>query len=510
MKTNRWLLTIALLFVCLNSYALTIAEQLTAVNNARLDIRNSIINKGVAVPSDTKFEDYDTKIDAIPNSTGLAVNNYKVMINNGASATESISSGDLVVVTQTWAKIANSALTTGTIYVNGRNVVMSDDGNYLAVVKNSDLAPASIQSWKWNATNLRYESTADADTLPTGGAHGIAMSSDGQYLSLALIASPYIVTYKWNSANNRYEKTADVDTLPPGACFTTTMSNDGSRMAVGYQTSPYFSTYTWNSGNNRYEINTTADLTPTYYPHDVVMSGDGEYLAVTLDGSTQLEAYKWNTGNGRYEATANTFGNGLGVPTGFDNDLAMSDDGSRLVFANGTGALTTFQWNATNNRYEKDTNQPPLHSASGRGGHVTISNDGSTIIFCYNSSSTDHPAQPLVLQWDAGNSVYSEMPYPDTLLTSSESMYGAAINDAIDRFVIAGENYIYTYTLPSTYTTQASKLDNTTAYTIPSSDDRCNWALIGTAQNSGNTGDNIGINSFIYFKNYVTNYLTTP
>jgi len=496
------------ILICLSSsaFALTIAEQLTAVNLCRTDIRDSIISKGVAVPSDTAFGDYDDKIDSI--AGGLTINNMKELA--GASCTETIAADDMVIVKQTWATIANDA--SSRVYMSGRDIAMSNDGDYVAIVKNSNISPAYLQSWKWNGTTLRYESTSNPDIVPsTGSAYCAAMSDDGQYLAMSHSASPYISTYKWNSGNDRYEKTADVDTLPPGASFGVSMSNDGTRIVVCYQTSPYFSTYTWNSGNNRYEIETTADTIPTSYPNNIVISGtNGDYLALTGGSPHYLTSYKWNTGNSRYEIT-NYPDVGVPLSSTFGNGLAMSDDGSRLIFAGSQGTVTTYQWDATGTQYDKDTNQPDLDTVTNRIGHIRVANDGLTLFVSYEfDSSNDEPINPVILKWNSSDSKYVVAPYPDTLPSVTEDMWSIAVNGAVDRFVVAGENYIYTYNLPDTYTTKVSKINNSTNYTVPLYNDRYDWMLMGTAQDAGNSGDSIGVNSFIYFTEDAASYITTP
>jgi hypothetical protein len=403
----KWLVIIFMI-IASTGYCATIAEQLTAINDAKTAINAAIEAKGVAV-DDAPLTDYAELIGNISTGTGINatetliatlssdVQIYDPIYITSASAFKTANpnyspsgstfgipsmsaDGKYLVVPHNGtavpsAKIAaykwDSAdaryeLTFATPGVSGINFAyasaMSADGTYLAIGHNGTIAPTTfLATLKWDEFDERYELTAAPDTIPAAAVTRVAMSADGTYLAAIYNSStgiPYLTTYKWNEANNRYEATAAPE-ISPGNCSDVTISSNGSYLIVARTTAPRLICYSWNETNNRYEVAMAPDILPDESVFAVAISSDSSTLVAggLINVYNTFYTYKWDSVDGRYEKTAAPE---ISVTDSIYGVL-LSADGTYLVVStkllqNPINSVFVFKWNATNNRYERHSN----------------------------------------------------------------------------------------------------------------------------------------------------------
>ena len=305
---------------------------------------------------------------------------------------------------------------------NSNGAAMSSDGQYLAISHAGTTAPAKLITYKWDATDARYEATANANTLPNGYG-SIAMSGDGQYLAVCSNASPYLVTYKWSSGNNRYEITTAADTIPGAYAHYCALSSDGEYLAVGYSISPYIVTYKWSSGNNRYEATTTPDTALDGNGYGCAMTSDGQKIVVGSNGTQKLFSFVWNGTNNRYEATSNPDTQ----PSGTSIGNVMSSDGAYMALlhygSTGQLKLMAYKWSSGNNRYELTDAFEEL--PEGQVNRIAMSSDGQYFFASHNSANGSNPYL-MCYKWNAANNRYETLASPD--IAPSGNSYSIALS----------------------------------------------------------------------------------
>jgi hypothetical protein len=389
---------IFMLMIASTGYCATIAEQLTAINDAKAAINAAIEAKGVAV-DDAPLTDYAELIGDIGT---IGINGARTLV---ATLSNDLQAGDSVYITSASAfKTADPNIApVGTIL---NPPAMSADGKYLVIPNNGTTGAAKIAAYKWDSADARYEATNKPDTVPPGGAvmHGSSMSADGTYLAMGHSTTsihPYLIAYKWNEANNRYEVTDPPNPAPGSRAEWTAMSADGIYLAALTTSSPYLVTYKWNGANNRYEATATPGTIPSAKCYSVAMSPSGSYLAIG-DGTNKLVCYSWNETNNRYEiATAPDI-----LPDGAIRAVAISSDSSTLVaggLINVYNTFYTYKWDSVDGRYEK-TAAPEISVTDSIYG-VLLSADGTYLVV--STKLLQNPINSVfVFKWNATNNRY--------------------------------------------------------------------------------------------------------
>jgi 6-phosphogluconolactonase (cycloisomerase 2 family) len=396
---------IFILMIASTGYCATIAEQLTAINDAKAAINAAIEAKGVTV-DDAPLADYAGLIASI-SVGGTQINATETLV---ATLSNDIEAGDPVYVTS--ASVFKTAVPdTVPSGITLRTPAMSADGMYLAIPHGGTTDAPKLITYKWDSVDARYEATANPDAVPSGGAQGAAMSADGMYLAVthsgaaAPGAPAYLITYKWNGANNRYEQTAAPNIAPSGTGSEMAMSADGMYLAVthfGTAGIPRLITYKWSEANNRYQATAAPDTDPGSNCSAVAMSPDGSYLVIGKSGTPNLICYTWVSGNNRYEST--TAPDTLPLDTVYA--LAISSDASTLVAAGVTSVynnLSTYKWDSADGRYEI-TSTPETAPISDSYQGALLSSDGTYLVL--SMTSRTGAINAFVCKWVNANNRY--------------------------------------------------------------------------------------------------------
>lgn len=165
------------------------------------------------------------------------------------------------------------------------------------------------------------------------------------------------------------------------------------------------------------------------------VSGDGLEIATVALNSPKMSTYAWNAGNNRYEGIS------YDVAPIYPTDCAISADSNFLVTTqyNSSPYMSAYKWSSANSRWERTA----ISGSALNGAHAAaISSDGSIAIIgsAFSSSLS-------LFRWNSGTSTYVlDSTAFDTNMYGST--YGCAISD--DGQVIAAAHnsnspYVTTY-----------------------------------------------------------------
>jgi hypothetical protein len=435
---------IFMLMIASTGYCATIADQLTAINDAKAAINAAIEAKGVTV-DDAPLADYAGLIASI-SVGGTQINATETLV---ATLSNDIVAGDPVYVTS--ASVFKTAdLDTFPTGIAIRTPAMSADGMYLAVPHNGTTGARKLITYKWDSVDARYEVTANPDVAPSGSAANSAvMSADGTYLAVShngTTAPAYLTTYKWNSGNNRYEQTAAPDTAPSGYANVMAMSADGVYLAVahsGTTGTPYLITYKWDSGDNRYEATADMAVPPSSTCNAVAMSQNGSYLVTTHSSTPRVRCYAFDSGNNRYSPTTAPDT----IPTETPYAVAISSDSTTLVLGGSMSSsyanFYTYKWDAADGRYEATTEPEKAPFSNAIQGAV-LSSDGTYLII--SMTGGQNAINAFVFKFNAANNRYerhSNFDLNPSISLSSPS-YLAASSD-LSYVAMTSTNKFFTY-----------------------------------------------------------------
>ncbi len=126
---------------------------------------------------------------------------------------------------------------------DGTKVAIADIANVIeaAVVGvddySGDLSPKANVLFPWTVP----AKLANPAELPAGNGRGCAWSPNGEFLSVAHTANPYIVTYQRNGTT--FTKLANPAALPAGAVYSCAWSPNGEFLSVGHAAYPFLTIY---------------------------------------------------------------------------------------------------------------------------------------------------------------------------------------------------------------------------------------------------------------------------
>jgi hypothetical protein len=126
--------------------------------------------------------------------------------------------------------------------------------------------------------------------LPPQYAIGTAFSTDGTYLAVAHIGSPFITIYKRDG--DTFTKLANPATLPPFIGYGTAFSTDGTYLSVVHKNGPFITIYK-RDGDTFTKLPNPSTLPPED-SYGTAFSTDGTYLAVAHEQSPFITIYKNN------------------------------------------------------------------------------------------------------------------------------------------------------------------------------------------------------------------------
>jgi len=363
------LFTFVFILVCASVYAATIADQLTALNGIKQDIKDAIEAKGQTVTE--VFSSYATAIEAITSGEATETRTCKtdqvlevgdpVYIKNIAATCPTVGNSPDTMPSASWASNPGGHI---------QQVALSGDGNFF-VMWDWIASPTYLYTYKWNVDNERYEKTDSPDTnTPNCQIKEVALSDDGSILAVCggrrtdSWSEQFVYTYKWNETNNRYEKTSDIypERSNTTESHSVALTGDGHRLIIGGATSGvYTKSYEWNEENNRFEAGNAfskdlwIQLHYSNYDYDyctgrVRVSKDGNILVGC--NNFYVEYYKWSEENKRYESQ------GYAENTYKARFLALSGDGLTMAIHSGTDLSTSvviYKLNTETNTWAKNT-----------------------------------------------------------------------------------------------------------------------------------------------------------
>lgn len=494
-------LLIIMLMLCSCGYAQTPQDRLADISDAKAAIKTAIESKGVTVGT-APFSDYADKIALIRTAyDGQSVDAYLAI---------AMATGDIAYIVTDYIHrtIAFDSAPSTVNNVGITGLAMSQDGSMLVTKPRG--TGSVLNSFKWDATDMRYEKTAAVSGSVPVQTYQVAMTRDGS--KIAVGSTNAAASLGWNAGNNRYEIHTTPDTLPITG-YGAALSDDGNRLVLtdnNAGATKKVLTYVWDSGDNRYEITTSPNAEPTGQPYRCAMSGNGDYLAVAHTGTgapAKLTAYKWSTGNNRYELTGDNTATIGGTAVG----VGMSADGSKIVVGNTASPyIVSMTWNAGNNRYEPDgaVSYNNITAPAGSCFDVDMSDDGSIVVASFLASTTAGIPYFVTFEWQSGDGLYKAISArrygtPDGAFTAAATISGNGLFAASSHAENATP--VYTYHIATDGANLAYKYTNPLADAATFSAD---INFFGFAASSGVLGQNKQIVSLWWRSEYIFDELT--
>jgi hypothetical protein len=215
-------------------------------------------------------------------------------------------------------KLPNPAdLPTGT----GRGVAFSSDGTYMVV---GHITTPFITIYKRSGDT--FTKLANPSDLPTGTGNGVAFSTDDTYMAVAHATTPFITIYK--RSGDTFTKLANPSDLPAGNSLSVAFGLDDTYMAVAHATSPFITIYK-RSGDTFTKLANPSDL-PANTGQGVSFSSDGTYMVVGHITTPFITIYK------RSGDTFTKLANPSDLPANTGQGVAFSTDDIYMAVAHST------------------------------------------------------------------------------------------------------------------------------------------------------------------------------
>ena len=262
--------------------------------------------------------------------------------------------------------------------------------------------------WKVDGTTKNvvegawFEKIDDLDELPTGNGFNVAFSSDGKYLAITSIASPFITVYKM--VDGIPARIPYPNVLPPNITYSAAFSPDGKFLAVVHFTYPFLTIYDMTN-----DIPTKIpdpDELPSATGRGVAFSSDGKYLAIANSNASGMpQVIIYNVSDDVF-----SYAYGLNIRPGYGDivfNLSFSLDGKYLAIAhNGSPFLAIYDM----------TEDPPLRMPDP---NVLPTGNVHNVIFSPNGQylAMSHDASPYVTIYDMTNGNPIKITNPDILPT---------------------------------------------------------------------------------------------
>lgn len=180
---------------------------------------------------------------------------------------------------------------------------------------------------------------AAPSTTPAGTANGIAFSPDGNWVAMAVAASPFIEVYAWSKASGFGAKVSDPVTLPAGAAQDVAWSPDGAYVGVAHTTTPFVSVYPFSGGALGAKVSNPGTL-PAANALGIAWSPDGAYVGIGHNTTPFVSVYPWSAGFGSKVANPSS------LPTVSMGKLRWSPSGAYLLGKNSSSAIGVYAWSA--------------------------------------------------------------------------------------------------------------------------------------------------------------------
>jgi 6-phosphogluconolactonase (cycloisomerase 2 family) len=326
-----------------------------------------------------------------------------------------INRGETVGITiryKSLISIGTNVIPTGT----GRGCDFSTDGTYLAV---ANMTSPYITIYKREGDT--FNKLSNPSTLPTGTGYGCAFSPDGTYLAVAHDTSPYITIYK--REGDTFNKLSNPSTLPTGIGYGCSFSHDGNYLAVSHSLYPYITIYK-REGDTFNKLSNPSTL-PTGTGYGCAFSHDGTYLAVAHSTSPYITIYK-REGN-----TFNKLSDPSTLPTGTGRECDFSPDGTYLAVAHITSPYITI-YKREGNTFNKLSNPSTLPPGTGYG--CAFSPDGTYLAVAHSTS-------PYITIYKREGDTFNKLSDPSTLPTGIG--YGCSFSLDGNYLAVANSNFPY-------------------------------------------------------------------
>ena len=148
--------------------------------------------------------------------------------------------------------------------------------------------PDVINLTIYQKSGTTFTKLADPAVMPVGACNSAAWSSDGEFMVVAHITTPFITIYQ--RSGTTFTKLADPLSLPAGAGNGIAWSTDGEFLVVAHTTTPFITIY------QRSVTTFTKLANPAALPAgnggSVAWSPNGEFLAVVHDIFPCLTIYQ--------------------------------------------------------------------------------------------------------------------------------------------------------------------------------------------------------------------------
>ena len=279
-------------------------------------------------------------------------------------------------------------------------VSFSQDSNYLALVHNSTVFPATPNSliYIYKRSGDTFTKLADPATLPNGNGQSCHFSSDGTYLAVGHASFPFITIYK--RSGDTFTKLADPATLPTGVGFGCHFSPDSNYLAVAHINNPRVTIYK-RSGDTFTKLADPATL-PTGSGISCCFSPDSTYVVLGLDTRAFLIIYK------RSGDTFTKLPDPATMPPGAPQGCSFSPDGNYLAVAHLNSPYITI-YKRSGDVFTKLANPATLPTSTGNS--CSFSPDGNYLaVVCNQGAST------LVIYKRSGDT-FTKLADPATLFS---------------------------------------------------------------------------------------------
>ncbi len=232
---------------------------------------------------------------------------------------------------------------------------------------------------------------ANPGTLPAGNALGASWSSNGEFLAVAHITTPFVTIYQRSGIT--FTKLTNPGTLPAGTGMGLHWSPNGEFLAVAHDTTPFVTIYQ-RSGTTFTKLTDPVTL-PASTGNGASWSPNGEFLAITHDSTPFVTIYQ------RSGTTFTKLANPVTLPASAGNGAFWSSNGEFLAIAHtATPFVTIYQRSGTT--FTKLTNPVTLPAGNGLGASWTLNGEflavahATTPFVTIYQTASDMPAKGVM------------------------------------------------------------------------------------------------------------------
>lgn len=287
------------------------------------------------------------------------------------------------------AKLSNpAALPAGA----GNGVAVSANGEFVSVAHATTPFVTNYQR-----AGVTFNKLANPAALPASTGYGVAYSESSEFLAVTHATTPFVTIYQ--RSGSTYTKLTNPLTLPTGSGNGSAFSSNGEFLAVAHDTTPYLRLYRRDGATPTVFDNIAISTAPTSNATSCAWSRDGRFLAVTVASPPYLVIYE------RSVTTLTKLSDPAITPTGVGRQCAWSPNADYLYIAHETTPfLTVYSRSDTTFTKINDPSTLPAGNAHG----VSVSPNGKLI-------AVAHEASPFITVYNQAVNALAKLPDPSSL-----------------------------------------------------------------------------------------------